>query len=435
MSNKPRIRIKYANDGLQSFTHAVGDPERDKSASVYFGEKIISDRELACAYEGNWMARALVDIPVMDALRKGWQWGGESAADIVTEEKRLNVRGKLMQAYKKGRLFGGAAIYIGTDQDPSEPLEVEKLPVGGIKYLNVMTRLQLSAGAIDTYGDSETYGMPKSYRLSSSKSGVVDIHPSRLVIFNGDERADVMTMGTSTGWAGQSTLQSAYDALTNAQGVHSSVASLIYEANIDVLGIPDLMANIDEDWYESALLKRIRLFTLAKGVNGMGVMDATETLTRNSASFANLDKIMDSFESVVAAAGQIPVTRFMQESPRGLTTTGEGDMKNYHDLIQSKQELEIDPAAARLFPAIRKSALGTDEAIPRTWQPLEQMSDVQLSAIAKETAETLKISVDSLGVSQDEARVLFAHKMEESGALVGMEDIITEALGSSESSS
>lgn len=432
MSSKPKIKLKYSTDGLQSMIHGVGDPERDKSASVFFVPKCISDPELIAAYEGNWMARALVDIPVMDSLRKGWQWAGEHHDAIAEEEKRLNVAGKLMQAFKKGRLLGGAAVYIGTDQDPAEPLELDRIQKGGIKYLNVMTRLHLNAEAIETDPEKDTYGTPKSYNISSESKGAVNIHPSRLVIFNGDERADVMALGSNTGWSGTSILQSTYDTITNTQGVHSSVASLLYEANIDVLGIPDLMANIGDAGYESEILKRLRLFALSKGINGMGVIDSEETLDRKSASFANLDKIMNTFATFVAAAGQIPATRFMSQAPQGLASSGESEMENYFDLISSKQTLEIDPAACNLFPALVRSALGTSEPIPRSWRPLRQMSEEQLSAIGKETAETVKLMVDSLAIEGNEAKALLIHKLSENGSFPHMQKTIDEALGSTE---
>lgn len=423
----PKVTVAY--DGLQSMTHGMGDPERDKSASVHFVANKIHDAQLIASYETNWMARNLVNIPAMDALRRGWRWQGELHKQIETEERRLGLSKSLMKAYKKGRLLGGAAIFIGTDQKASEPLNIDAIQKGGVKFLNVLTRLQLNAGEIDMDPMSEFYGTPREYIISSPSNGQITIHPSRLCLFYGDELADEIHSPSGTGWPGLSVIQAAYDSFKDTQGVHSSVASLVYEANIDILGIPDLMQNIGDKEYESSVLKRLVLFAKAKGINGMGVMDTNETIERKSASFANLSNLMEVFAVFVAAAAQIPATRFLAQSPSGLVSTGESDMKNYYDLIQSQQKLEINPAAANLFAAVRKSATGSNEPIDRVWEPLEQMSDAELSRLGKETAETVKNMVETGGFTGADARALLTHRLSENGAFPHIETILDEVLG------
>ncbi len=105
---------------------------------------------------------------------------------IEAEEKRVNLMGKLLETRIKARLWGGAAMVIGTgDQDLTQPLVVDRIGKGGLKYLTVMTRRHLTAGEIDRDPASEWYGKPKVYLLNSADGAQVEIHPSRLVIFNG----------------------------------------------------------------------------------------------------------------------------------------------------------------------------------------------------------------------------------------------------------
>lgn len=139
---------------------------RDKSASVYFADKNIDDAQLMAAFEINWIARKIVVIPLQDGVRKWRAWGGEKADAISSKEKRLKVKAKIFEAAWKGRLFGGAAIYIGTDQESSEPLNVDTIRKGGIKYLSVMTRRELTAGGLMQDPFSEYYGRPEEYTIS-----------------------------------------------------------------------------------------------------------------------------------------------------------------------------------------------------------------------------------------------------------------------------
>src|SRR5690606_27695965 len=104
------------------------------------------------AYRGAWLPRKIVDIPAFDSVRawRDWQADGKDIEPIEAEENRLNVRGKVFEARIKARLWGGAAIHIGTgEEDLGKPLDLEGIKKGGIKYLTVLTRRQLSAGEIE----------------------------------------------------------------------------------------------------------------------------------------------------------------------------------------------------------------------------------------------------------------------------------------------
>ena len=76
-------------------------------------------------------------------------------------------------------------------------------------------------------------------------------------------------------------------------------------------------------------------------------MDAAETYERNQTSFAQLPDTLQQFLLIVSGAAEVPMTRFLGQSPAGMSSTGDGDMKNYYDKIQSIQMLEIGPAMYR----------------------------------------------------------------------------------------
>ena len=286
--------MKLTLDGLRSLFGNLGNEGRDKNAGLEFDYGSINDEQLINAYTTNWIARKIVDIPARDSLRKWRVWSGDNADAMELEEKRLDVPGKLLETLIKARLFGGAALYIGTNQRPEEELNVDALKAGGIEYLNVMTRCELNPGDIERDPFSPYFGKPKNY-LISGETAQAEIHPSRLVIFGGDKKADAWrAAGFNIGWD-ESVLRATFDTIKNAGGSFSNVASLIFEANVDVIGVPNMMAQIGNAGYESELLKRFQLAALGKGINGTLLMDAEETYERRSASFAQLPDLMREF--------------------------------------------------------------------------------------------------------------------------------------------
>src|SRR5690349_5702773 len=127
--------LSMVRDGLMSLASRMGT-ERDKAASVFYAQPILTDEQIIAAYRGSWLPRKIVDIPALDSCRKWRNWQAESdqIGAIEAEERRLNLRGKVLEAAKKGRLFGGAALFIGTgDADPSQPLDAERVGKGGLK--------------------------------------------------------------------------------------------------------------------------------------------------------------------------------------------------------------------------------------------------------------------------------------------------------------
>ena len=415
----------FSLDSLKSLIGNLGNSERDKRASLVFEDQYLSDQQLIAAYSSNWIARKIIDIPARDSLRKWRVWGGEHGPAIKAEEKRLGVQGKLVEALTKARLFGGAAVYIGTDQQSEEELDIDAISNEGIQYLTVMGKYELQAGQLETDPFSPFYGQPRDYQISGDNT-LARIHPSRLVIFQGNRRPDTwISQVRGDNWAGDSVLRSTHDAIKNAGGSFSNVASLVFEANIDVIGIPQLMAQVGNAGQESNVLKRFALAAIGKGNHGTLILDAEETYERKSTSFAQLPEIMREFAMHCAAAEDIPATRFLAQSPGGLQSTGDSDMKNYHDRLQSMQRLDIEPAICNLDRVLVRSALGDEpEDATYDWSPFEQMSEKELADIGKTTLESLKILNELDAFLPQEIRELATYRLAEVGAFPNIEQII-----------
>src|SRR5690606_26415683 len=149
-----------------------------------------------------------------------------------------------------------------------------------------------------------------------------------------------------------------YDEIRRADGTSANIASLVFEAKIDVIKIPNFMAQMADPAYEKQVLDRLRLAAVAKGINGTLVLDSEEEYDQKSAEFGSLRDILLAFMQLVSGAADIPVTRLLGQSPGGLNASGESDLRNYYDRIQSIQELELTPAMAVLDECLIRSALG-----------------------------------------------------------------------------
>ncbi|QIG73240.1 putative portal protein [Rhizobium phage RHph_N17] len=383
--------ITFAKDALTSLVNGLGMIGKDKAASVVYTLPLWTDEDFSNMYRGAWLPRKIVNIPAFDALRKWRNWQTDEAKIelIEAEEKRLGLQVKLLEAMIKGRLYGGAALYISTgESDISKPLDPAKVVKGGIRFLNVFTKRQLIPGDIVEDPESEYFNKPEFYKLARNSS--VIIHASRLVIFTGERLPDPdLVATTALGW-GDSILLSTLEAIKSVDSAAANIVSLIFEAKVDVVKIPGLMDSLSDAASESRLLTRFQLANVAKGNNAILLLDSEEEYEQKNASFATLPDILQLLINMAAGAADIPVTRLLGQSPAGMNSTGESDMRNYYDRIASIQTLEIDPAINILNECLIRSATGArDAAIHYVWASLWQTTDKERAEIGKTNADTI----------------------------------------------
>jgi phage-related protein (TIGR01555 family) len=385
--------VQFARSVGDSLTNLVANlgTSRDKAASSGYVLSLLTDAELLAAYRTAWLPRKIIEIPAFDSVRawRDWQADDKQIEAIEAEEKRLNVKGKVLEARTKARLWGGAAIMLGTgDANLAEPLDLERIGKAGLRYLTVLTRRQITAGETDRDPQSETYGRPGMYQLTAGNQAQIDIHPSRLVIFHGAAQPDEEFANTQLGW-GDSVLQSTLDAIKQADATAANIASLVFEAKIDIIRVPNFMANLADAGYRAKLIERYTLAATAKGINGTLMLDKEEEYETKTANFGTLPDVLDRFMQIASGAADIPMTRLFGQSPAGMNATGESDLRNYYDRLSAMQELEMEPAMARMDEALIRSAVGSRPAdVYFEWAPLWGMSE-------KEQAEVFKMKADA----------------------------------------
>ncbi|MCV2448470.1 DUF1073 domain-containing protein [Paracoccus sp. DMF] len=423
------------HDGLQNALANLGTP-RDKAFSATYGHRQRTQDELVAAYRTAWLARKIVDIIPMDATRRWRAWQADSVeiTEIEAEERRLGVQMRLREAMTSARLLGGAVIYIGTgDRDVSQPLNVERIGRRGVKHLTVIGRDQISLGQMDQEPESATFGKPAWYQVGNKG---VKIHPSRVV----DLRGAVTPVGSPIfdQW-GDSVLQPIFDAMTQADGTAANIATLTYEACVDVLRIPNLREMLLEQGGDAALTRYLTTLAVAKGNNGMLVLDGGGAIPgsekrdpgteydRKPISFGGLGDIWDRMMQAVSGAADIPMTRLFGQSPGGLNSSGESDLRNYYDRVQGMQELELTPALATLDECLIRSALGSrPDDVHYNWRSLWQTTDKERAEVGSITAQIVQTLSGANLFPVETLQAAAANAIIETGALPGLEAAIKE---------
>lgn len=373
-------------DGLQNVLAQLG-MGGDKAAHTGYVLSTIDDNQLESAYRNSWIARKLVDLPVDDALRQWRKWNAdaETVRRIEKIEEESGLYKKLEQALKSARLFGGAALFIGTNVNAlNQPLKLTE----ELKYLKVLDKK-----VIRRKNSNLTRALEDDAEQILTIDGV-DVHISRLVMLHGAYAP------RSTDLFGDSALMSAWDAIRNADGTNANVAALVYEAKIDVFKIPHLMDSLGDPGYEASLMRRLSLANHGKSVTNALLMDTEEEHEQKSANFGGLRELLLSFYQIAAGACDIPMTRLLGASAGGLNSTGDNDVRDYYDKVRAHQENDIRPAMYLLDKLIAANA-GAGDEVDYDWCSLWQWSDAEKAEFNSKNAATIATLTGTMLFSDD----------------------------------
>ena len=382
-------KSEVLRDGLENLIAQLGT-EKDKRASSHFvnNRRLSADGnqdELSAMYRTDWLSGKVVDIIPNDMTREWRNFTGEiepeMVKDLEAEEARLDLVGSFNLAHKWARLYGTAFIVMSIDdgQTPDMPLNLAGIKEGSLRHIKVIDRHRLSHADVVPIADPlhKDFGMPEFYRFNETSTR---IHHSRVLRFDG-----VLLPYEEfrrNNYYSDSVLDRLYEALINMNTVTHGASSMVYETNVDVIKVEGLMNYLQTADGEAILRKRFALAGMLKSFNNMLLLDNKEDFTTKTNTFSGLPDLIDRYSQLLSAGSDVPATRLLGTAASGMNATGEGDLKNYYDMIRSQQTTVYRPRLD-VFDFIMGRSMGLSEAVDLSYEfaPLFQMTQ-------KETADT-----------------------------------------------
>jgi phage-related protein (TIGR01555 family) len=393
---------KVTTDSLINPTIGMGGSE-DKMTHGEYHRTILGPNQVSALYRSNGMAKKVIDIPIKDMLKAGREWDDNNEV-IAEEEKRLSFFKRVKQAMISADIYGGSVIimFVNGQDELTAPLNLEAIGKGDLIKLVVFDRYLVAKHSINYNGVlDDNYLMPEFYRIGSTTKPL-DIHYTRVIEFSGVELPLFEKRHLSDSYWGDSRYNAMYNTLRRFDTTHSSVATMVAEANIDVFsveGLPDLMSAKGAE----AFAKRMALTKEAKSTFKAVVKDETEDYSRNQLSFTALPDVLGVFQTQLAAESDIPVTRLFGTSAKGLNATGKGDEANYHEHLEGRQ-LELQGAIAILDEVLVRSATGSFNGESYEFNPLQVRDEAEKATTEKTFAEAEEKYIAMGVISQVEVR-------------------------------
>ena len=373
-------------------------------------------REYARMYMTSWEARKLIEIPVGDALRKPFEIKGMEEGDARELHAVYNALGidrQLRRALIQERLFGGALLLPILSQPEgtalSTPLLPEEIRSGDLLGVNVVdvTRIRRDGIVSDVF--SADFDTARRYLVDGVR---VDV--SRLVVLDGSPLIGGGSQGvlepfrSNPAGFGESRLAPVYDILSRFIGTQQGAYHLVNLASVLLLEVENI---IHLEAAGSPALVKLREIAEQISIYRAGIIDGRGAkVTQHAANFGSVPELMMSFAQLLAAAGDIPASRYLGQIPGSLSATGKGDAENYYNAIDSYLRLTVTPARLKLLGFVGSSLWG-----PESWReksraleihnpPLWNLSETETAELDRTVAGMIMQLLDAGLISREAAQ-------------------------------
>lgn len=386
-------------------------------------------------YRNDWIARRIIDT-IPEDMTKNWyeiksQIDPDATDALRAVERRTNVKKRILDGLRWGRLFGGAAGIIvieGQEDMLEEPLDLRYILPGQFKGIIIADRwsgVYPSTELVQDLSDPD-FGLPEYYFFSMTETNIADgirVHHSRVLRFIGRELPMIEQM-SETYW-GMSEIEHVYTELNKRNTTSENIAQLIFRANICTYKMSDLGQtlmttdpNSQRELYQTLTMQNFLLSNM-----GMNVMDSTDDFQTSSYSFAGVADVYELFMLDVSGASEYPVTKLFGRSPAGMNSTGESDLRNYYDKVRQEQESKLRPILDKLLPVLCMSTWGAiPDDLDYEFCPIRDTSDEERANLIQQAAGAITTVYQSGIISQKTA----LKELRKSGATYGMWENITD---------
>jgi phage-related protein (TIGR01555 family) len=401
----PKAAPKQTNDSFQNAQARLGWGTNNQSSASTYSLSYQSRNRVAleAAYRGSWIVAAAVDAVPEDMTRCGIEMSGLDPDDISaieTDMTSLGIWDRLCENGKWARLYGGSlAVMLIEGQDFSTPLRVETIAKGQFKGLLILDRWMVSPPVSEVVTEfGPDMGKPMFYDVIADYAGIpkAHIHYSRVIRMEGADLPFFQRI-SENGW-GLSVLEPLWDRLIAFDSASVGAGQLIYKAHLRTMTIDGLRDIIASGGPALAGLKaQIEFTRLSQTNEGITVVDGKDKFETHTYTFAGLSDMLIQFAQQLSGATGIPIARLFGQSPTGLSDTGEGPRRQYHEKVHQKQEKELRTPLHRLLAVMSMSSLSKplDAGFQFIFRGLDDTPEGEKADIATKKVDAVVNAVDA----------------------------------------
>lgn len=399
-------------DSFTNFAMKMGiGADNPLSTARYGFNPITRNRlQLEWMHRGSWLSGLAIDIVADDMTRMGVDFKSEMDPDdqqaIERTMTRVGAWDKLGNAIRWGRLYGGGvAVMLIDGHDMRTPLVKEAIGPGQFMGIIDLDRWMLDPELSDLVTDlGPDIGMPKYYRVLDNAPALRGkvIHYSRIALRHVGVELPYQQALTENLW-GMSVLERLFDRMTMFDSASTGAGQLVYRAWMRTLKIKDLRSIIATGGVAmTGMMQYVDVMRRYQSMEGISLLDMEDEMeVQEHGAFSGLSDVVMMFAQQISGALQIPLVRLLGQSPAGLNSTGESDLRTYYDNILQQQNRLMHRGVNALYEVVARSeGIDPGEGFGVDFTSLWQMEPAQKSDVASKVVTAVTTAYEKGVITQ-----------------------------------
>ena len=248
---------------------------------------------------------------------------------------------------------------------------------------------------------------------------MTNVHHSRLIRFTGRD-LPFLEKVAEVYW-GESEVEALYKDVMAHDNVSANMAALTFQANINTMEVKGLeqLFSIGSSQAQRRFWNVMQAQSVLRSNFGTQLVEEGTKLTNTQYTFTGLQEVYESMCLNLCGASHYPMTKLFGRSPAGMNATGESDLKNYYDYVDSQREAKVRPVLQKLLPVLAMSAWGfVPDDLDFTFPPLWTPTATETAEIALKKAQAIRDTFQA-GLFQADTAMKELKKLEEETGMFG----------------
>jgi uncharacterized protein len=344
---------------------------------VKIGIDIEDDSELASLYSRDSIVKAIVDKVPEAVFNNPISIVDDDDGKIYKELSRMNFFSSIVTALKYARLYNGSIIvtlYEG-DDDLEKPVRA----LGRVSGYRVYSSGRLVMDDSDWVKEKENpyFGSVEYYRFIKKDKTEQKIHSSRISVIKGELFPDSETGTVKQEVFGLSLINLIKDGSKLFGTSISSIGNMLKENGVSVFGFDGFWQRLEIKDGENSIRKRMGLLKSQISAFRGIIQDRNDTFAQINHNFAGIPEVMRIVMAYVSSCSQIPVSILFGNMITGLSSTNEGDIRVFNELVEKTREDKLYNVMCKLISDFAKRNLGLKKDLEFEWGAVGQMTETE----------------------------------------------------------
>lgn len=381
-------------DSFVNFAQKLGIGADNPLSTATYGYNPITRNRilLEWIHRGSWLGGVAVDLVADDMTRAGVDFVNEMPPEdseaLSAAAENCGIWDQTNECVRWSRLYGGCiAVLLIDGQDLSTPFRLESVGKGQFKGMLTLDRWMIEPSLGDLVTDYGPHlGLPKYYKVQDNSPALRGkvVHHSRLAYRLEGVQLPYQQRLTENLW-GISVLERLYDRMVAFDSASTGAAQLVYKSYLRTLKIEGLREIVAAGGAPmEGLMRYTEVMRRFQGAEGITLLDGGDEFdVQEHSAFSGLSDALNQFGQQLSGALQIPLTRLFGQSPAGMSSTGESDLRTYYDHIRQQQNKTLRQGITTAYKCMAQSeGIKLPDNFAVKFASLMELDDTQKADVA-----------------------------------------------------